>query len=239
MRNLRYLLPPRSKGLECLGRPASHQNAVRCREGERAYPETTSLETAPRLVSSRCAALHGLGGGAGPPRCGGAGKGTQPADPAPAADSTFIPPLAPQLRLAFRVEQLIVVGPFGRPRDVPRHCCAIAGTRMDASCRRTRTAIAITLIAIASEWVKAPAETVATLKTLRSKMGTLPHGLTEKNKALLRTFDDPRLLTALLQLPDRLWHAARRALRRTGHLSTCRLPWRSTFSSMCRCECKI
>jgi integrase len=70
---------------------------------------------------------------------------------------------------------------------------------------------AITLIAIASEWVKTPPETIAILKALRRKLGSLPSGLTEKNHALLRTFDDPRLLAALVQLPNRLWHAARRA----------------------------
>ena len=57
-----------------------------------------------------------------------------------------------------------------------------------------------------------PAETIAVLKTLRSKLGTLPIGLTEKNQALLRKFDDPRLLAALLDLPDELWRAARRNL---------------------------
>jgi integrase len=72
--------------------------------------------------------------------------------------------------------------------------------------------VAVTLIAIASEWVKAPAETIAILKKLRSKLGTLPLGLTEKNKALLRKFDDPRLLGALLDLPDKLWRAARQRL---------------------------
>ena len=36
--------------------------------------------------------------------------------------------------------------------------------------------------------------------------------MTEKNKALLRTFDDPRLLTDLVALPDKLWHQARRRL---------------------------
>ena len=40
----------------------------------------------------------------------------------------------------------------------------------------------------------------------------MPIGLTEKNKALLRKFDDPRLLAALLELPDKLWRAARRGL---------------------------
>ena len=72
--------------------------------------------------------------------------------------------------------------------------------------------VAGTLIAIAAEWVKAPADTLATLKALRRKLGTLPSGLTEKNKVLLRKFDDPRLLEALIQLPDRLWRRARRDL---------------------------
>ena len=72
--------------------------------------------------------------------------------------------------------------------------------------------VAVTLIAIASDWVKASPDVIATLKTLRSKLGTLPIGLTEKNQALLRKFDDPRLLAALLDLPDKLWRAARRNL---------------------------
>jgi integrase len=67
------------------------------------------------------------------------------------------------------------------------------------------------LIAIASEWVKLPAGTIAALKTLRKKLGTLPSGLTEKNEAVLRAFDDPRLLAALINLPDRLWRQARRS----------------------------
>jgi len=59
--------------------------------------------------------------------------------------------------------------------------------------------------------VKAPPPAVVTLKALRKKLGTLPSGLTEKNEAVLRTFDDPRLLVALVQLPDRLWRQARRS----------------------------
>jgi integrase len=72
--------------------------------------------------------------------------------------------------------------------------------------------VAGTLIAIAAEWVKTPADTVVTLKVLRRKLGTLPPGMTEKNKALLRKFDDPHLLEELIQLPDRLWRRARRDL---------------------------
>jgi integrase len=36
--------------------------------------------------------------------------------------------------------------------------------------------------------------------------------LTEKNKTMLRKFDDPRLITELIHLPERLWTAARRRL---------------------------
>jgi integrase len=72
--------------------------------------------------------------------------------------------------------------------------------------------VAGTLIAIASEWVKVPPETLASQKTLRRKLGTLPSGLTAKNQALLRKFDDPRLVQMLLDLPDKLWRRARREL---------------------------
>jgi len=75
--------------------------------------------------------------------------------------------------------------------------------------------VAGTLIAIASEWVKVPAEVIATLKQLRRKLGSLPSGLTEKNKALLRKFDDLRLCEMLVELPDRLWRQARRDLAKS------------------------
>ena len=74
-----------------------------------------------------------------------------------------------------------------------------------------------TLIAIASEWVKVSAEVIATLKQLRHKLGSLPSGLTEKNKALLRKFDDVRLCEMLVELPDRLWRQARRTLSGGSH----------------------
>jgi Phage integrase family len=70
--------------------------------------------------------------------------------------------------------------------------------------------VAGTLITIASEWTKTGAEDVAALKKLRRKLGTLPSGLTDKNKSTLRQFADTRLLDALIQLPDKLWRKARR-----------------------------
>jgi integrase len=68
------------------------------------------------------------------------------------------------------------------------------------------------LITLASEWVKAPVEQIAELKKLRSKLGSVRHGLTEKNRSLLRKFDDPRLVGRLIELPDQLWRTARRNL---------------------------
>ena len=72
--------------------------------------------------------------------------------------------------------------------------------------------LASVLIKIATEWVKVPLEQLAALKEIRSKLGRTRSGLTEKNKAMLRRFDDPRLLGKLVNLPDVLWRTARRNL---------------------------
>jgi integrase len=58
--------------------------------------------------------------------------------------------------------------------------------------------------------VRVPADQLSNLKKLRGNPGSLRSGLTEKNQALLRKFDDPRLVASLLELPDRLWRNARR-----------------------------
>jgi hypothetical protein len=79
-------------------------------------------------------------------------------------------------------------------------------------------AIAGTLMAIASQWVKAQRIRLRPSKALRAKLGTPPSGLTEKNKVMLRGFDDPRLIGDLIELLERLWHAARRTLA-TRHWS--------------------
>src|SRR5262249_49063858 len=68
------------------------------------------------------------------------------------------------------------------------------------------------LIVNAREWVKVPEHQLVALKKLRSQLGNPPSGLTEKNKALLRQFDDARLLDELICLPDVLWRTARRHL---------------------------
>jgi integrase len=91
-------------------------------------------------------------------------------------------------------------------RALLRHLWAKRGSKLTSYTRDVASA----LITIASEWVRVPADQLSHLKKLRGKLGTLRSGLTEKNKALLRKFDDPRLVTSLLELPDRLWRNARR-----------------------------
>ncbi len=76
--------------------------------------------------------------------------------------------------------------------------------------------LATGLIAIASEWVKAPAERIAELKEMRSKLDRPRSGLTEKNKNLLRKLDDPLVLAKLIKLPDLLWRTARRNLQNSS-----------------------
>jgi len=75
--------------------------------------------------------------------------------------------------------------------------------------------VAGTLIAIAKEWVEASADQIATLKKLRRKLGTLPSGLTDKNKSFLRRFDDAQLFNSLINLPDKLWRNGRRGLAKS------------------------
>ncbi len=72
--------------------------------------------------------------------------------------------------------------------------------------------VAGTLIAIATEWVGANVAHIAALKLLRRKLGSLPTGMTAKNDATMRLFEDPRLLESLACLPDELWRKARRDL---------------------------
>jgi integrase len=73
--------------------------------------------------------------------------------------------------------------------------------------------VARALMGLAREWVKVPAEQLEALKTIKRKLPPLPDGLTLKNKALLRTFDDPALVQALLDLPGKLWRKAQRQAR--------------------------
>ncbi len=63
------------------------------------------------------------------------------------------------------------------------------------------------LVAIAAEWTRPDTARLAELKFLRARLPTIHAGLTQKNKALLRVFDDPRQLQKLLELPKFLWRS--------------------------------
>jgi integrase len=64
--------------------------------------------------------------------------------------------------------------------------------------------LAMTLLSVARHWVKAPQTQLDDLARLNRKLGKTPSGLTAKNQDLIRHFDDPQLLRALLALPDAL-----------------------------------
>src|SRR5262249_55005312 len=109
------------------------------------------------------------------------------------------------------VDRLLALADLVEPetfRAVLRHRWRQDGKRLSAFTH----GLGVTLIAIAKEWVRISPIAIAELKAIRGKLGTLPTGLTQKNQALLRRFDDPSLQVALVQLPDRLWHAAQRGL---------------------------
>jgi integrase len=65
--------------------------------------------------------------------------------------------------------------------------------------------LATALIQLAKEWVRVPPAQLDELKRLRAKLDRPLTGLTDKNKATLRRFDDPQLLTRLVALPARLF----------------------------------
>ncbi len=70
--------------------------------------------------------------------------------------------------------------------------------------------VATTLVAVA-KWCKVDQKVLIEIKRLRSRIGTQPSGLTEKNRTLLRKLEDKTVLRALLALPNELAAEARRS----------------------------
>ena len=70
--------------------------------------------------------------------------------------------------------------------------------------------VATSMVALA-KWCKVDLKALDEIKRLRSRLGAVPNGLTEKNRALMRTFEDERILHALLGLPAKLAAQARRS----------------------------
>jgi integrase len=70
--------------------------------------------------------------------------------------------------------------------------------------------LAEVLVQIGREWVKLKPSELDELKRLTSKVPMPKPGLTPKNKAALRQFDDPAVLQRLAGLPKRLWAEVKR-----------------------------
>jgi hypothetical protein len=71
--------------------------------------------------------------------------------------------------------------------------------------------IAQTLITLARHWVKLDPTSLGELEKFRRCLGPQPKRLTEKNRTLLRTLDDPDVRAKLFLLPERLATWAERA----------------------------
>ncbi len=76
--------------------------------------------------------------------------------------------------------------------------------------------LCMTLRAAAKDWVRAPQEQLAELARIQRRIGSVPAGLTKKNRDTLRQFEDPRLLGQLLALPSRLRKDAKSRARSPG-----------------------
>jgi integrase len=64
-----------------------------------------------------------------------------------------------------------------------------------------------TLVSIAREWVKVDRQVLVDIKQICAKLPAVRPDMTEKNKALLRYFDDPETLPRLFNLPLDLWQS--------------------------------
>jgi integrase len=79
--------------------------------------------------------------------------------------------------------------------------------------------IAQTLTTLAKRWVKLDSASLDKLKGLQGRLGPQRKRLTEKNRALLRSLDDPDMRTRLLLLPERLANWAERRTPIQGALA--------------------
>jgi len=70
--------------------------------------------------------------------------------------------------------------------------------------------LGIALLQIAREWMRVRPAALSELKRLLSMVPKPPPGLTPKNKAALRQFDDPAALQRLYGFSDRLWAEVKR-----------------------------
>jgi integrase len=111
----------------------------------------------------------------------------------------------------------------GRPADSLTDLAALVTTEnaklalrffFDRAGGRKTTAnheMARLLVAIARHWVTAPNDQVEKLAELSGRLRAEQQGMTDKNRARLRQFDDPGNVNALLTLPARVIREVRRS----------------------------
>jgi integrase len=79
--------------------------------------------------------------------------------------------------------------------------------------------LAWTLIALAKRWVRLDPAALDKLMKLKERLGPQRKGLTQKNRILLRTLDDPVVRAKLLVLPERLSNWAERTTSVRGAMA--------------------
>lgn len=102
------------------------------------------------------------------------------------------------------LKELVTIENFTR---IVRRCHQMVGARENAFNRDLARTL---VVEIAHRWVKVDAAVLAELKRLARKVPAPLAGLTNKNKEVLRQFDDPASLRRLLEFPDRLWTEVKR-----------------------------
>jgi hypothetical protein len=96
---------------------------------------------------------------------------------------------------------------------------------------------ALTAIKVAKWWVKAPVERIGELQTIRREVAPKEMGMTPRNRARLRQFDDPENVRRLIDLPQAMFvHShvteSRVTFRQSGSSRRSQFP----FSRPRRCE---
>ncbi len=61
------------------------------------------------------------------------------------------------------------------------------------------------LCVMGQNWAKVPQEHLEELKAIRRRLDTGPGGMTAKNRATLRVFDDEEIVSGFLSLPSKIW----------------------------------
>jgi integrase len=114
------------------------------------------------------------------------------------------------LRAGIAPEQLTSLADLTSPQTVKAILSAYHA-KNDGKVTTYMIDLAELLVSVARGWVEADATTLDVLRGYVRRLGLPPSGMTEKNKALIRAFDDRERLARLLHAPARLMTEAARA----------------------------